>query len=121
VSELLPCPFCGNKSPFEYISPWTAVIRCECGIELHQGSVHVLYQRDEVPEALKAHTYEPTCLVVERDGKQLPYPDHGYVGVNVMAAFEFAGLTEKWNRRANVTRQGNLTPRVTQTNARDEP
>ena len=100
-AELLPCPFCGNNSPWTYISFSCVVLRCSCGAEMHNGAAKVMYQRGEVPEELLAHTYEPDALVILKDGKEVHYPDHGYVGVNALAAFEHAGLTDKWNARAN--------------------
>jgi hypothetical protein len=101
VTDLLPCPFCGDRSPFTYITFSCAVLRCSCGAEINGGAVTVMYQRGDVPDGLKSHIYEPNCLVIIRDGKEIKYPDHGYVGVNVMAAFEYAGLTAKWNNRIN--------------------
>lgn len=100
IEDLLPCPMCGRNFPFTYISFNTAVLRCHCGVEMHKGAVTVMYKRDEIPEALKPHTYEPTCLVMKMsDGREVGYPDHGYVGVDAMAAFWHAGITKKWNSR----------------------
>lgn len=101
AGELLPCPFCGRNFPWTYITFSCAVLRCSCGAEMHNGSVNVMYKHGEVPTALLAHTYEPTALVILKDGKEIPYPDHGYVGVNVLAAFAHAGLTAKWNMRTS--------------------
>ena len=99
-TELKPCPFCGNTSPFTYISYDIAVLRCSCGVKLEHCSARVMYLRNEVPPELLPFTYEPTLLVmVKADGTSIPYPDHNLVGIHVMAAFEHAGLTAIWNRR----------------------
>lgn len=98
-AELLPCPFCGSCVPYQYISFSCAVLRCECGAEMNGASVRVMYKRGEVPPELLPFTYEPTALVMILNGKEVGYPDHGYVGVNALAAFEHAGFTEKWNTR----------------------
>lgn len=102
VEELLPCPFCGEGSPFTYISFSCAVLRCRCGSEMEGGAVRVMYKRDELPEELKPHSYEPTLLVMRQGDKEIRYPDHGYVGVNAIAAFGHAGVTAKWNRRTTI-------------------
>lgn len=99
--ELKPCPFCGNELPWTHISFNTAVLECGCGATFRGGSaaVKTLYKRDEVPENLRPYVYEPDLLTIIKDGKEVGYPEHGYVGVNVVAAFWFSGITEKWNRR----------------------
>ena len=101
---LKPCPFCGKTNPFTYISFSCCVLRCECGASFKDSSVLVMYKRGEVPSELEPYTYEPKLLVIQdRNGNQTPYPDHGYVGINAHAAFAHAGITEKWNRRIEVT------------------
>lgn len=100
--NLKPCPCCGNKHPFTYITFSCAVLRCDCGLEIHNGAVSVVYQWDEIPKELIPFSYEPTLLEIKQeDGPNKKYPDHGYIGVNVMAAFEHAGLTKIWNTRSN--------------------
>lgn len=102
-AEFLPCPFCGNRWPWTHITFSCAVLRCSCGVEMQNGAVQVMYRRGEVPQELLAHAYEPTAFAILKDGEEVPYPEHGYVGVNVLAAFEYAGLTSKWNTRANAS------------------
>ena len=102
--ELKPCPFCGNLTPFTYISFACAVLECTCGVKMKGGAVKVMYKKEDLPEALKPHTYEATGLVLlKKDGEQVKWPDHGYIGVNVIEAFRHAGLLEMWNRRAAPT------------------
>jgi len=99
-TELLPCPFCGHTSPWTFIHFSCAVLRCRCGAEMQDGSAQVMYQREALPPELLPFSYEPTLLVIQnQDGSRTPYPDHGYIGVNVLAAFERAGITARWNRR----------------------
>lgn len=98
--ELKPCPFCGNTSPFTYITFSCAVLECKCGATLKKCAAQVMYKKDELPEALKPYAYEAELLVIRNaDGSETAWPDHGYIGVNVMGAFAHAGITEHWNRR----------------------
>lgn len=103
-AELLPCPFCGDKWPVEYISRYAAVLSCTCGATIRDACVPILYRVGKVPLALLAHIYEAKLLVMRQkssDGTvvDLAWPDHGMVGVNLLAALEHAGVTAKWNRR----------------------
>jgi hypothetical protein len=99
-TELKPCPFCGNERPYTYISVSCAVLRCQCGATMEKASAQVLYKRSDVPDDLKPYIYEANALSMKQpDGSVLGYPEHGYVGINVLAAFEHAGITERWNRR----------------------
>lgn len=101
MDKLLPCPFCGNKFPFTHITFSCAVLRCKCGAEFQHGSVCVMYKRGEVPKELEPHTYEANALAIRKeDGSLVEYPEHGYVGVELLAALDHAGLLAKWNRRA---------------------
>lgn len=100
IEELKPCPFCGNEFPVEYITWDAAVLKCKCGATFEHAAVRVMYKKDELPKELEPYTYEPTLLYLRtKDGKLIPATELGYVGVNVMAAFWFAGITQKWNRR----------------------
>lgn len=110
AEKLLPCPHCGNDWPWEFITAHIAVIRCsDCGAEMKNGAVPVLYKRDKVPAELVGKTYEATALVIKNaDGTENGYPDHGYVGVSVDVAFEHAGLTEKWNRRSDAAKDAEI-------------
>lgn len=99
-TPLLPCPFCGTSYPFTYISFSTAVLRCTCGATMKDSAACVMYKREELPPELKDFTYEPTALTIKKkDGTLVNYPDHGYVGINALAAFEYHGITAKWNKR----------------------
>lgn len=98
-TELLPCPMCGHRSPFTYITFSTAVLRCSCGVTMEHAAVRVMYERHSVPEALKPYTYEATLLQIQDRGRLLSHPEHGFIGVNAMAAFEYEGVTARWNRR----------------------
>lgn len=97
--RLLPCPMCGAHAPWTYISFSCAVLRCRCGVELEGAAVQVMYPRDKLPLALARYSYEPDLLVIRTDTGDVPYPDHGYVGVNAEAAFALYGHTARWNRR----------------------
>ncbi len=99
LSDIKPCPFCGNKLPFSYYNPSTAYLGCnKCGINF--GSAKVLYKRDELPEELKGLEYEANALVVtEEDGTKVPYPEHNRVGINCVIAFDHKGILSKWNKR----------------------
>jgi len=98
--EIKPCPFCGNCSPFTYITVFTAVIECDCGATLRKNSATVLYKLDEVPNELSDHTYDAKLLVMrQHDGTSKEWPDHGYVGVNALAALEYSGALGRWNAR----------------------
>jgi hypothetical protein len=101
LSDIKSCPFCGNKTPFSYHNYHTACLGCQnCGFSF--GSVTVIYKRDELPEALKGLEYEPKSLVIiDKEGKEVGYPEHGFVGINCVIAFDYAGILEKWNRRSN--------------------
>jgi hypothetical protein len=99
--DLLPCPMCSAISPFTYISFNSAVLKCRCGVSLDGAAVRTMYKREEVPLALERYTYEPTLLVIiGKDNVEIPYPEHGYVGVNALVAFNLYGHTARWNRRA---------------------
>lgn len=101
--ELLPCPMCGNTLPFTHISFNCAALECNCGLTLKNAAVRTMYKREEVPLALERHTYEPTLLVIRsKDNIDTPYPEHGYVGVNAVAAFNLYGHTARWNRRVQL-------------------
>lgn len=100
--ELKPCPFCGCKDVFKYAGMFFVYIEChECGATLKNSSACVLYHKDKCPEKLiSVETYEAECLVIKaNDGTLLPYPDHGYVGVNAIKAFKAYGALDRWNRR----------------------
>jgi hypothetical protein len=97
--EIKPCPFCGHKYPWTFITAFVAVLRCQCGATMEDAAVRVLYKRDELPEQLKDHTYEPELLVIKDGDRKIPYPDHGYIGVNVIAAFAHSGVLARWNAR----------------------
>jgi hypothetical protein len=100
--DLLPCPMCGSSSPFTHITFSCAVLRCNCGVSLDGASVRTMYKREDVPLALERHTYEPILLVMRnKDGVETPYPDHGYVGVNAIEAFNLYGHLARWNRRVS--------------------
>lgn len=98
--DLLPCPCRGNEFPFEYITYSCCILRCKCGIELHNAAVRVVYKSfDEVPEELKPYANPANALVFEREGKLIQWEEHQNYGVSCMRAFEHAGFTAKWNKR----------------------
>lgn len=99
--SLRPCPMCGSAMPFTYISFSCAVLRCRCGLTMEGASVQVMYRRADLPLALERHSYEPTALVIRTATGDVPYPDHGYVGVDAQAAFALYGHTARWNRRVS--------------------
>lgn len=87
-TNLLPCPMCGNRSPWEYICQSAAVIRCKCGIDLKGSSVRTMYRPEEVP------------LVLERYVSRSPALDAvGCVWICPPDAFQVFGHTSRWNRR----------------------
>lgn len=100
LSDIKPCPFCGNKMPFSYYNPSTAYLGCDnCGINF--GSAQVIYKRDELPEELKGLEYEADALVIiEEDGTKTKYPEHNRVGINCVIAFDHKGILSKWNNRS---------------------
>ena len=100
LSDINPCPFCGNKMPFGYYNPSTAYLGCDnCGINF--GSAQVIYKRDELPEELKGLEYEADALVIiEEDGTETKYPEHNRVGINCVTAFDHKGILSKWNNRS---------------------
>jgi len=100
LSDIKPCPFCGNEMPFSYYNPSTAYLGCDsCGINF--GSVQVLYKRDELPKELKGLEYEADALVIiESDGTRTSYPEHNRVGINCVIAFDHKGILSKWNKRS---------------------
>jgi hypothetical protein len=100
LSDIKPCPFCGNKMPFSYYNPSTAYLGCDdCGINF--GSAQVLYKIDELPEELKGLEYEADALVIiEKDGTRTKYPEHNRVGINCVIAFDHKGILSKWNKRS---------------------
>lgn len=88
-AELLPCPMCGNKSPWTYISQSCAVIRCKCGIELRGSPVRTMYEPAEVPLVFERYVTHAEAL-----------SDMGYVWVSPLDSFYVLGHTARWNRRA---------------------
>lgn len=102
-TTIKPCPFCGNRNPFTYISFSCAVLRCSCGVEVSAptAAVRVCYrERKDIPTALMPYTYPTTALAIREGDKVIEYPHHGYVGVSAPAAFAHSGALEIWNRRA---------------------
>ena len=100
VEDLKPCPFCGAEMPWTVITFSCAVLRCRCGAEMEHGSVRIAYPETEIPPELREHAYPAQCLALRmKDGSLLNWPEHGYWGINIPAAFDHAGLTAKWNRR----------------------
>jgi len=100
LSDIKPCPFCGNKIPFGYYNAFTAYLGCDaCGVNF--GSAQVIYKRDELPAELKGLEYEADALIViEKGGKELKYPEHNRVGINCVTAFDYKGILDKWNARS---------------------
>ena len=100
LSDIKPCPFCGNKMPFSYYNASTAYLGCDnCGINF--GSAQVIYKRDELPQELKGLEYEADALeIVEEDGTRTKYPEHNMVGINCVIAFDHKGILAKWNKRS---------------------
>lgn len=100
LSDIKPCPFCGNKMPFGYYNPSTAYLGCDkCGVKF--GSVQVIYKRNELPEDLKGLEYEANALeIIEEDGTITKYPEHDRVGINCVIAFDHKGILSKWNTRS---------------------
>ena len=73
---------------------------------MKDGAVLVMYKREDLPEALKPYAYEPTLLVMKQaDGSLINYPEHGYIGVDAIAAFHHSGALDKWNTRTNSTEE----------------
>lgn len=102
--ELKPCPFCGCKDVWNFAGLFHVYVECaDCGATLNNSSACVLYHRDRIPEKLiGVETYEATALAMkQKDGTVLNYPDHGYVGVNVLLALKAYGVTDRWNARCN--------------------
>jgi hypothetical protein len=87
--NLLPCPMCGNRWPWEYVCQSAAVIRCKCGISLKGSEVRTMYRPDEVPLALQPYVSEPDAL------KAI-----GYVWVPPTDSFHVLGHTARWNTRS---------------------
>jgi len=100
LSDIKPCPFCGNKMPFSYYNVFTAYLGCDaCGINF--GSAQVVYKRNELPEDLKGLEYEADALeVIEENGTRTKYPEHNRVGINCVIAFDHKGILAKWNARS---------------------
>ncbi len=99
LSDIKPCPFCGNKMPFGYYNPSIAYLGCDkCGISF--GSAKVIYKRSELPEDLKGLEYEASALIIIEDGKEIHYPEHDMVGINCVIAFDHKGILSKWNNRS---------------------
>lgn len=98
-TELKPCPFCGNKHPWEFISAFCAVLRCKCGAEIHGAAVRTVYKMDEIPEALREFAHPAELLVIRTNDGDIEWPEHGYYGIPVTESFAHFGFSEKWNRR----------------------
>lgn len=102
--DLLPCPFCGEKFPFTYISYNCCVLECKCGIGIAgcKGGVTVVYDSmDAVPEELKPYARPASGLAFKDGDRIVEWEEHGKVGLSCMRAFEHAGLTKIWNNRCN--------------------
>ena len=100
LSDIKPCPFCGNKMPFSYYNAFTAYLGCD-NCRINFGSAQVIYKRDELPQELKGLEYEADALeIVEEDGTITKYPEHNMVGINCVIAFDHKGILSKWNKRS---------------------
>ena len=100
LSDIKPCPFCGNKIPFSYYNASTAYLGCD-NCRINFGSAQVIYKRDELPQELKGLEYEADALeIVEEDGTITKYPEHNMVGINCVIAFDHKGILSKWNKRS---------------------
>lgn len=100
--DIKPCPFCGHTLPFTHITFSCAVIECPtCQATMRDASAQTMYKRDELPEHLVPYSYEPVLLTINKSGVEIEYPHHGYVGVNVTAAFHFSGVLDRWNKRVD--------------------
>ncbi|SPZ07609.1 Uncharacterised protein [Pseudomonas luteola] len=97
--EIKPCPCCGAQLPFQHITFNCVVLRCDCGLEIRNGAAQTMYKRDELPKELEPYSYEPTGLVIKNGDTEIKYPEHGYIGVNAIAALKHSGALDKWNRR----------------------
>lgn len=102
VDKLKPCPFCGCKNVIRYYSSFCVAIECgSCGAKTEGNSAIVLYKRNMPPKELWGiEFYEATALVMlEEDGSEVHYPEHGYVGVNINLALKAYGAWDRWNKR----------------------
>ena len=89
-----PCPCCGERSPFTYISSSCVVLRCSCGLEVgsDKGAARIMYPRKEVPPELVPHQYEFS--------EKSPWiEEEDYVAINALAALDHSGALAIWNRR----------------------
>ena len=84
LSDIKPCPFCGNKMPFSYYNASTAYLGCDnCGINF--GSAQVIYKRDELPQELKGLEYEADALeIVEEEFKKFSEVITEFPTINLM-------------------------------------
>ena len=100
-NELLPCPFCGCTDVWQYITFSSVKIECrDCGAKTDKNCACVMYKRDNPPQQLVGvETYEPTLLVIQTGTEEIPYPDHGYVGVSALTALKAYGAVDRWNQR----------------------
>jgi hypothetical protein len=95
LSDIKPCPYCGNEMPVFYRG-FIAYLGCDrCGVII--GGARVIYKRDELPEDLKGLEYEADALTIIDDGQKIPYPEHNRVGINCVIALDHKGLLSKWN------------------------
>ena len=100
-AELLPCPCCGNKYPWEYITFSCCVLRCECGLEVQGAAISPVYKMDKIPDALREFASPATALHIRLEGGVIQeFPEHGYYSVPVTESFKHFGFAAIWNRRA---------------------
>ena len=95
--ELLPCPFCGEKSNlWTYISPFAAKIECgQCGIYLNGSCVRTAYKLDEeLPEWAVDIASKAECAKDKDDNLVTMW------WIQPTDSFFYLGHTERWNRRA---------------------
>lgn len=97
MSELKPCPFCGESSIlWQYISPWSAKISCgNCGAEVPNTEVRTAYylENDPIPKELIGLENKQVCAK-DKDGNPIEM-----YWVKPIDSFRQFGHIERWNKR----------------------
>ena len=94
--EIKPCPCCGRRLPWNYVSPFAAAIECECGIKLKDSCVRTIYAKEdfhEIPKALQSKAELVGCLKDSDDNIIDAY------WIKPTDSFDYYGHTKKWNMR----------------------
>lgn len=99
-ADLLPCPCCGNKYPWKYITFTCCVLRCSCGLEVQGATISPVYKMDNIPAALREFAHPADALQISMPGGEIHnFPEHGYYSVSVVESFKHFGFAAIWNRR----------------------